>query len=350
MRDGTKENPFTREDVEKAIREHGGTQELDLSGKEFERGIDLRGINNDQLSGIILKEAVLEECHLEGLQLSHAHFEGAFMSGAHLEDIRASGVHFENTELVGAHLEKARLAAAHLEGAKFFDAHLEEANLVNAFLERTRLSEAHLQGVHLFDAKFSDNTEMASVDWGNYVLGEEKEGEEKGKRHFLGWAEDTYRRLKQWYTNAGVYDIAGEFFFREMEAKRKNLRWLQPQERRWLGWWPLRGQKVRLNIYRWLYGYGERPWRVGAWGGLVLFGLALIYFFFRGVAPYTLTGQAFANSLYYSAVSFTALGYGPWFSASSVRSWVIGVGAAEAIVGVLTIALFLVTFVRKMTR
>ena len=82
----------------------------------------------------------------------------------------------------------------------------------------------------------------------------------------------------------------------------------------------------------------------------VLFGSALLYFFLRGVTPHNLTIQAFLASLYYSAVSFTALGYGPWFGRSSVSDWAQGVGAAEAIVGVFMIALFLITFIRKMTR
>lgn len=358
MGDGTKENPYTREDVLRLIEEHGGTAAgLDLSGKVFEEGVDLTEIdltgailNGTRLVKAVLKKAVLDKCHLKEALLTGAHLEGAFLEDAHLEGVRMSSARLENANLVGAHLEKARLTAAHLEGAEFFDAHLEEANLINTFLDRTRLSGTYLQGAHMLGAKFTANTEMDSVDWGDYILGEEKEGEKEGKKDFLRWAEGLYRKLKTWYTNAGHYDISGEFLFREMEAKRKNLRWLQPQERRWLGWWPLQGQKVRLNVYKWLYGYGERPWRVVLWGSVVLLGSALLYFFLRGVAPYTLTVEAFSSSLYYSAVSFTALGYGPWFSASSVRSWVQGVGAAEAIVGVFMIALFLVTFTRKMIR
>ncbi len=348
MGDGTREKPYTREDVERRVRRNGRTAKgLDLSGKVFKEETNLRGF---YLNEIILNEAVLEKCHLEGVRLIGAHLKGAVLRDSHLESANLSGAHLEEADLVGAHLEKARLWRVHLEGAELFDAHLEEAELLNAFLDKTRLLKAHLQGAHLSDAKFSPNTEMESVDWGNYILGEEKEAEKETQRHLFQRAEATYRRLKQWYTNAGVYDIAGEFLFREMEAKRKNLRWLQPQERRWLGWWPLQGEKVRLNVYKWLYGYGERPWRVVAWGLSVLLGSTLIYFFLRGVAPHTLTVPAFLGSLYYSAVSFTALGYGPWFQASSVRPWVQGVGAAEAIIGVFMIALFLITFVRKMTR
>ena len=99
-----------------------------------------------------------------------------------------------------------------------------------------------------------------------------------------------------------------------------------------------------------ILGYGERPFRVIGWAASLVFGLALIYFLLRGVTPYTFTGQAFLGSLYYSSVSFTALGYGPWFSPTSVRPWVQGVGAFESFVGILMIVLFSITFTTKMRR
>ena len=102
MGDGTKENPYTREDVLRLIEENGGKAErLDLSRKIFEDKINLRELH---LEGIILKDTFLGRAYLEG---------------------------------------------AYLRSADIFDAHLED------------------------------------VDWGNYILGEEKEGEKKGQSHFL---------------------------------------------------------------------------------------------------------------------------------------------------------------------
>ncbi len=320
MGDGTKENPFTREDVLRLIEENGGTAEgLYLSGKIFEEGIDLRGLNNNCLQGIILNKARFP------LNLRRDKRD-APLRGANLK-----GVHLEGANLRSAHLEEADLSDTYLESANLGGIHLEGANLSGAHLGSAYLGSAHLQGAILQSAEFSADTGLENVDWGNYILGDESMG--------FDIAADTYRRLKQWYTNAGMYGIAGEFFFREMTAKRKGLKW-----------WPKPWNRALSKLISILCGYGERPLRVIAWAASVVFGLALLYFFLRGVAPYTLTVQAFLGSLYYSAVSFTALGYGPWFSASSVRSWVQGVGAAEAIIGVFMIALFLVTFTRKMTR
>ncbi|GAH63404.1 unnamed protein product, partial [marine sediment metagenome] len=108
--------------------------------------------------------------------------------------------------------------------------------------------------------------------------------------------------------------------------------------------WPPPLSSIRHTLYGLLCGYGERPWQVFASAAVVVLGLALIYF-----AIGTLTPGTFLNSLYYSAVSFTALGYGSW--APEPTGWVIkAIGALEAFVGVFMMALFLITFTRKMTR
>ena len=176
MGNGTKENPYTREDVLRLIKENGGTAEgLDLSEKWFENYIDLREVD---LTRIILRKA-----HLFGV-----HLERAILQLAHLEE----------ADLNGAHLEGAELYAAHLEGTYF--------------------PYAHLEGAYLRGVQLSAETRLENVVWVKYRVGEEEWAKLSTD------AEDAYRRLKQWYTNAGVYDIAGEFFFREMEAKRKSVK------------------------------------------------------------------------------------------------------------------------------
>ena len=327
-----KEKIWTRKDVERAIEEHGGTAEgLDLSGKVFEEGIilseeyDGKGINlaGAAFNKSVLKGAVFDKCHLEEIRLMGANLEGAWFEEAHLEGANLSGAHMENTHLVSAHLEKATLNGTHFEGAEFFDAHLEEAKLINAFLDRTRLSGAHLQGAHLFGAKFSANTEMESADWGNYILAEEREG-----KWTLKMAGDIYRQLKVWYTEHGIYNTAGKFFYREMEAKRKALSWKKELPSKLWSW-----------VMRLLCGYGERYGNVVVVALVIIFGLAVVYGF---------GGLNLAYAIYFSAVSFTALGYGSW--AGTPIGWVQGVGAAESFLGVFMMALFLVTFIRKMTR
>ncbi len=334
MGDGTKENPYTREDVLRLIKENGGTAKgLDLSGKVFKTGIDLQGLD---LGKIILNKAKLYSAHLQEAELSGAHLEGSSLRNAHLERAR----------LFGAHLEGSGLHEAHLEGAWLFNAHLERAHLWGTHFEGAHLWGAHLEGAILRLAKFSTDTELTNVDWGNFVIGEELIGG-------FEVAADTYRHLKIWHNQLGLYETAGEFFFREMTAKRNDFWWgdidlpigdlsnpvkfkkfpkaLFPQKPFHWAW------SMLLNI---LCGYGEKWHRVIISAGVAVFGLAAVYYLFGGLTlPY---------SLYYSAVSFTALGYGNW--APEPTGWVKGLGAVEAFIGVFMMALFLITFVRKMTR
>ncbi len=301
MGDGTEKNPFIREDVLRLIKKNGGTTVgLDLSGKEFKKGTDLRNMN---LSGIVLKSASLEEVH----------FEEDILASAHLEDAWLAEAHLEGTDLEEAHCEGAWLMDAHLEGAYLGGAHLEGANL----------QSAHLQETYFESAEISYDTKLEYVNWGNYILEEERIG-------YL--AQETYQRLKMWYTQHGIYDVAGKFFYREMEARRKAQSWKKEPHLKLWSW-----------ILRLLCGYGEKPERVAISAAVVVFGLA---------AAYCLWGSFSSSSpwdtLYYSVASFTALGYGQW--APQPTGWAKGVGVAEAVIGVSMIALFLVTFTRKVSR
>jgi len=316
-----KEKPLTRDDVLRLIEQNGGTARgLDLSRKEFEEGVDL--------SKLDLHDIILERANLEG-------------------------ANFQKATLAGANLEKANLSFANLRGARCGGVNLRKALLIGADLRAAVLSGADIEEALFLSIEFSRNTQFINVNWGSkYVC---LPTIPVGAMH--GIAGRTCRELKNWHTEAGMYDIAGQLFCWEMTAKRKAfwygeegrqpmrelLRPLKPKEllraffpRKPLPW-------VLLMLYDLLCGYGEKPWKVVASAGVVVFGLALVYF---GIG--TLTPNTFLNSLYYSAVSFTALGYGSW--APQPTGWVKGLGAFEAFVGVFMMALFLITFTRKMTR
>jgi hypothetical protein len=191
-------------------------------------------------------------------------------------------------------------------------------------LQRADLSWADLRRARLAWANVRD-ANLEGANWGDYTLGEEMAGG-------FGVAASAYRTLKRWHTQAGMYEIAGEFHYREMEARRK-LAW---KERRL-------PYALSMYLLRFLYGYGERPERVIGWAAAIVFGLALVHWLFG-----TVTG-GFLDALYYSAVSFPALGYGAW--APEPQGWAGRfLGAGESFIGVFMMALFLVTFTRKMTR
>ena len=224
---------------------------------------------------------------------------------------------------MGAHLEGASLNCANLEGADLKSAQFKGAELVAVQLKRSVLEGAHLEGVTLYSTEFPPEIRLEEADWGNYVLGEEKSG-------LFGLAVATYRQLKVWYKNAGISDIEGQFFYREMEAARKAYKWLSKNWR----------HRLSLQLSYLVFGHGERWRRVPLSMAVILILFAVAYYFGGNLEP--------LESLYFSAVSFTALGYGNW--APEPTGWVKGFGAFEAFIGVFMMALFLVTFVRKWTR
>ena len=104
-------------------------------------------------------------------------------------------------------------------------------------------------------------------------------------------------------------------------------------------------------------GYGEAPTRViGFSMGLILV-CALLYLFtglnydgnvhiFKLSNSISTNLTLFFNCLYYSVVTFTTLGYGDFTPIGYSRA----IAAIEAFTGSFTIALFVVVFVKKMTR
>ncbi len=359
MGDGTKENPYTRKDVLKLIEENGGKAEgLDLSSKIFEEGIDLSGID---LRLVILVAANLSKAHLEGIDLRRANLTGARLRHAHLEEANLQRANLGRANLRGAHLEGANLRYAHMEEANLREGHFQQSDLRNNRLQEARLQRAQLQeadltraslnGANVHETQFSPHTKFVRVNWGDYIIGEEK------KRQFLQ-AADIYRQLKMWHINAGIYDTAGEFFFREMTAKRKNSWWQGNKSKPLIQLFhPFKPKELSRAIFprkplHWAWskfislicGYGEKPYRVALWAASVILGSTLIYFLIGSVWKW----WAFWDSLYFSAVSFTALGYGSWLKINN--DWIRGIGAFESFIGVFSIALFLVTFTRKMTR
>jgi hypothetical protein len=307
---------LTRDDVLRLIDKYGS-----LAGQYLLLRRDLRQAD---LTGLDLHGAILQGTNLQQANLWRANLQGAHLSEANLQRANLSGANLQKANLADAELQQANLRRTNLQRANLSGANLQEANLADANLGGADLRDARLRRARLQRANLRD-ADLEGANWGDYVLGEEIAGA-------FNVAASAYRALKQRHTEAGMYDIAGEFHYREMEARRK-LAW---QERGW---------PYALTMYalRFLYGYGERPLRVIGWAAAVVFGLALVHWLFGTVAG------GFLDALYYSAVSFPALGYGQW--APEPQGWAGRfLGAGESFLGVFMMALFLVTFTRKMTR
>jgi hypothetical protein len=344
MGDGTKESPYTREDVLRLIKENGGTaMGLNLSNLKFQDNIDLSGLN---LSGIKLNFARLFRANFDGSNLDSAELLGAKLQHATFNPLESKDAEPKNAslqvtglgdaDLTNAEFRQANITAARfqgqqqmtlptgesmilpqpafLHGTDFRGANLFLANFKGCYFYGTKLEGAHIRGTDIYEAHLEE------VDWGSYITGEETSKE-------FYFAEHVYRRLKLWYNAAGMYDTGAKFYYREKEANRKSLKWYS--RHRWT-----------LEALRLLFAYGEDWKRVFYWMAAFVILFAVAYYFGGKLE--------LLESLYFSAVSFTALGYGKW--AVEPIGWVKGLGALEAFVGVFMMALLLVTFVRKWTR
>lgn len=294
--------PEAQEQKEPVLRE---TKEHPYEGQHLTREDVLRLIqeNGGTAQGLDLAGAVLIEANLQGLHLA------------------------------GVNLQRALLEGANLQGAL-----LQGANLNEGKLERADLRGAYLANIRLFYA------DLSNIEWGDYVLGEEREGNYEE-------AMQTYRSLKAYHTQAGMGDVAGRFYYREMECQRKALSWLKEPFRKF------------GRTFLWLFGgYGERPlWILGWWVLLIILASLIMVTF--GGAPISsrdlplasATPSSPQNSLigfgyavYYVLVSFTALGYGGWV-AEPTNPWKF-FGAGVSLLGAIFIGIFVVFLARVLLR
>lgn len=110
-------------------------------------------------------------------------------------------------------------------------------------------------------------------------------------------------------------------------------------------------EELVLGLY---LGYGERPGRVLFVAIVILLGAALAYwlggnFVLDPKASPPLTGHPeIQDAMYYSLVSFVALGYGSW--ALQPVGWSQWVGAIESVLGIFSVVFFSITFAQRITR
>ena len=100
---------------------------------------------------------------------------------------------------------------------------------------------------------------------------------------------------------------------------------------------------------RLLFGYGERPVRVLVASGLIVF-LCGLFYFHLGMVLYhgELVEQSFMDSLYFSTITFTTLGFGDFHPGSDGLTRFVAM--AEATSGVCLLALFVVGLAKRFSR
>jgi hypothetical protein len=285
------------------------------------------------------------------------------LRAANLDGADLRGVNLVGAELQGASLVGADLREADLRGAQIGTLEVRAESGPYATREPTILRGADFRGALLTGIRIEPEPDVSNATFDHPMLLDERCAREDAvwewvKRHH-GLSEDArptladceaiYRQLKLNYQESGEYTTAGDFFVRESECRRSQLRGDQPFE------------FVKHTVFYWLSGYGERPMWVMRWMAsfVVIFAwLQGALGLYDGETPVVGPGidwiptigglDRFVTALYFSMVTFTSLGYGdvrpaPWWLPRILSG-------IEATIGLALMALLMVCVVRKFSR
>ncbi|MGR6871048.1 ion channel [Pseudomonas sp. HK3] len=285
-----------------------------------------------------------------GDELSQLVHEGHSMEGAFLAYTNLDGInlvrhgHSEGYSLAYADLFHASLRQAHL-----FKVDLSHASLMKADCREANLHCANLEQTNLLGARF-DEAKIENIHWGEPMyyesLGKKAFAERNRKQAVMYFeqAEEVSRNLRKVSERQGLFELAGYFFIKEMTHRRYQMPKFS---------WPRLVSKAVDTFC----GYGEKPARVIMFSLVIIVLFALAYWVLGiadggngiGLQADLSIEQNLMNlgtSLYFSVVTFTTLGYGDLVPIGFSRL----LAAMEAFTGSFTLALFVVVFVKKMTR
>jgi len=144
--------------------------------------------------------------------------------------------------------------------------------------------------------------------------------------------EKACRKAKQRYQEESDFEKVDHYYYLEMEAKRKQKHWLK--------------KFLELPV-QYVFGYGTKWQAVMLSWFIVVFGCALIYWFFGGVETNIPDIQLnWWRYIYFSVATVTTLGYGDYHP---IRGFEI-LASFEAIFGTFMWAAFITIFARKYMR
>jgi hypothetical protein len=171
-----------------------------------------------------------------------------------------------------------------------------------------------------------------------------KEGNEKESKDYLEQAEEIYRDLRKHAEFEGIFTMSGDLIQRELTMRRLQM----PR---------FSFKRFNSKLVDLFCGYGEAPIRIVGISILLILFCATLYTFtglsyqgdilaYDSAKSISENFSLFLSCLYYSVVTFTTLGYVDFTPVGISRA----IAAIEAFTGSFTIALFVVVFVKKMTR
>lgn len=287
------------------------------------RKAEIDVIGDVKVEGTVVFGLELQEADLSNLKLVEARFGDGKPTNLRMANFSNTDLwraEFRGSPNVVLDLSSANFRNANLLETLFEDASLDGADFSNAVLKSTTFKRTSMKGILLGDAHRLDNLEFNDVTWevGKVNIYEQRKEWKRAQR--------VYATVKQAYNRQGDQKTAAEFFYREMECRRKGAKKIL--------------ERIGYTFLFLFWGYGERPFRtLGVVVARILFFAALLTI----IDP----TMGFPYYLYFSVVSFT-LGYGSWGVTPAEPIRILAI--LEAIFGVPMTGSFLVTLTRKMVR
>jgi hypothetical protein len=159
--------------------------------------------------------------------------------------------------------------------------------------------------------------------WGRtpvlFVPPEDWDGNFERAQPDLAKAKRVYRAIENLAGLSSRPHLQRRAFIRRKDIQRRQYKQGTKSDDGRLDWVVNPILQVRASLARWILLYGESPWRIIGWSLAVIFGFALLYPLGGWMKPedgspitYSLGGNPleFGNSIYYSTLTFTALGFG----------------------------------------
>jgi len=306
-----------------------------LEGLKLSDNKNIANLKNFNFTGTNLQKTKLESANLEKAHFGKANLKNAFLKGSNLRGAYLRGTILENTILFKSCLQSADMIGANLQNAKLWSSNLQGAKLLRANLKNAGFNEKTiLHDVNLYQCQIDNSTlKFADNQLDKKVIQEKNNDYKKAK--------EVYRNLKNYFRQEGIYNISGEYYYREklMEAK---CNWKDKKYFEWIF-------NMFLNL---VAGYGERPLQVLVWWAGIIFGYAVIYYFYNGIYIRIANNIAsynpkFLEALYFSIVTFTTLGFG---DLAPKPGFFQIFASFEALLGAIFMAMFIYVFARKMIR
>jgi len=346
----------------------------ELNGADLQiadlREVDLRGAN--------LKGSNIRGSNLKDANLKYSNLEGAILSNSNLQDADFARAQLKNVYMQGSSMQRANLRECDIENANLSDANLENAILRGANMKGANINNANLHNADIFNVKVEGikNLRYAKID--DLIIPERRADDHRAAREheeaikLYDEAMATYIDLKNYFSGEGLYGRSGDFYIREWSVKgklqrtasdlpaeklkgirflryylpfsfnRKNSRFfsLFAKFECWTNWVL---NKVLYTVAK----YGESPLRVLGTSLSIIMIYSIIYWIVGGIT----TGgsgfkASFPESFYFSAVTFTTLGYGDYQPIPDFQILAI----SEAFIGAFVLAFFVVVVSRKLIR